>query len=123
MSEENQTEIPVVNRSEAPKEGEVHKAEDIAAAFFRLNEAKLVHQLDKLSIKQLRRVLYNACAYPFVKEDYKPETTEEQDCAYVVHEMMLNKTIMQLSFEMEQAEKATKNQESNETNNNLKKGE
>lgn len=91
---------------------DTHKPEDVAAAFFKLNSNKLELLLDKLSAKQLRRVIFNACAYPFVDVKYNPRTDEERQTAYVVHEMMLNKTIMQLSYEMQLAENVSTNLES-----------
>lgn len=109
--------IPVADES-LVKEGDQrvivqdqHKPEDIAAAFFKLNKAKLERQLSQLSAKQLRRVIFNSCSYPFVDKEYKPRTDEEKQVAYTVSEMMLNRTIMQLSFEMNAADEALKKQE------------
>jgi hypothetical protein len=87
---------------------EAHKPEDIAAAFFRLNKAKLERQLVNMSAKQMRRLLMNVCSYPFVDKAYMPKDDEERQIAHTVHEMLLNRTIMQLSFEMQAAEKAAK---------------
>lgn len=113
---ELQQEAPLADVEVPATEGkvtqqEVHQPEDIAAAFFKLNQAKLERQLSNLSSKQLRRVIFNACSYPFVDKEYKPRTEEEKQVAYVIHELMLNKTIMTLSFEMQEAEKALKKQE------------
>lgn len=85
---------------------EAHKPEDVAAAFFRMEKAKFQMLLSKMAPYQLRRAVMNAVSYPFVDEEYNPESEEEKQFAYLVHELMLNKSIMQLSFEMQQAEKA-----------------
>jgi hypothetical protein len=62
--------------------------------------------IDQMSVRQMRRLIFNACSYPFVDREYQPRTEEEKSAAYLVHEMMLNKTIMTLHYEMEQAERA-----------------
>lgn len=86
-------------------EQETHKPEDVAAAFFKLEKTKFQALLAKMAPYQLRRAIMNAVSYPFVDKEYNPETEEEKQFAYLTHELMLNKTIMQLSFEMQQAEK------------------
>lgn len=82
--------------------------EDLAAVFFKGQKPKLQALLSKMSAKQLRRVLYNAVAYPLVEKFNLPRTQDERDALYLVHEMVLNKTVMQLHFEMTKAEDAVK---------------
>lgn len=84
-----------------------HTPADIAAAFFDKNKRLLKTKLSTLSQRQLKRVLFNAAAYPFTDAEYKPRTEEEKSVIYLLSEMMLNKAIMQLQFEMERAEKAS----------------
>lgn len=130
VEETQQLELALENTEESLlKEGlegkvsvdEKHAPEDIAAAFFKLNKAKLERLIANLSAKQMRRVIMNACSYPFVDKEYLPRTQEEKQTAYTVSEMMLNKTIMTLSFEMQQAEKAMAQQETSvqNTENNV----
>lgn len=98
----------MASSEELPNVTEANNPEDVAAVFFSMNQKKLSMLLDKLSAKQLRRVIFNACSYPFVDKQYTPRTDEEKSAAYLVHEMVLNKTIMQLSFEMQKADEASK---------------
>lgn len=97
--------------TDAPITPEQHAPEDVAAQFFMMQKSRLFIMLDKLSAKQLRRLLFNVCSYPFVDKQYMPRTEEEKSTAFLVHELMLNKTIMQLSFEMQKAEEGLKKQE------------
>lgn len=99
---------PVVN--EKPS----YKPEDLAATFFAMQAPKLDNLLNNMSAKQMRRVLFNAVSYPLVDRKYHPRTQEEKDVAYLVGEMVLNRTIMQLSFEMAKADEDMKKQATNE---------
>ena len=81
-----------------------HSAADVAAAFFQLNAPKFEKLLSEMAPYKIRRAVLNAVTYPFIDRGYDPDTDEEKAFAYLVHEMMLNKTIMQLSFEMDKAE-------------------
>jgi hypothetical protein len=87
--------------------------EDLAAAFFRLQGPRLKELLSKLNAKQLRRVVLNACSYPFTEKAYNPRTQTEKQTLYLIHEMVLNRSIMQLHFEMQKAEEAANKQETN----------
>lgn len=109
--EEKTPEASEVMPAEGVKVQDVHKAEDIAAVFFKMQQPRLKILLSKMSSKQLRRVIFNAVSYPMVEKEYAPRTKEERDALYLVHEMTLNKTIMQLSFEMNKADNALKEQE------------
>ncbi len=88
---------------------------DVAAAFFRLNAPKFRELLAKMAPYQIRNALMNAVTYPFTDTKYEPESQDEKTFAYLVHEMLLNKTIMQLHWEMEKAESDLKKQEENVT--------
>lgn len=101
--------LPLVEPTEV-KVQEQHNPEDVAAAFFGMQKAKYQTLLAKMAPYQLRRAIMNAVSYPFVDKEYLPETDEEKQFAYLTGELMLNKTIMQLSFEMQQAEKASSQQ-------------
>ena len=92
--------------------------EDLAAAFFRLQGPRLKELLVKLNAKQLRRVVINACSYPFTEKEYNPRTPNEKQALYLIHEMVLNRSIMQLHFEMQRAEEVA-----NKQNNNVSEGE
>ena len=95
-------------------------SEDLAASFFRLEQPRLKILLSKLTSKQLRRVIFNASSYPFVDKAYNPRTDTERQAAYLVSEMVTNKMIMQLSFEMQQAEKAMADKNNSEGDENGK---
>lgn len=99
-----------INAGEIASTGQ-HSAADVAAAFFRLNAPKFKELLTKMAPYQIRNALMNAVTYPFTDTEYNPETEEERSFAYLVHEMLLNRTIMQLSFEMDKAEQDLKKQE------------
>lgn len=90
---------------------------DMAAVFFKMQQPRLNFIINKLSAKQMRRVIFNATSYPFVAKEYQPRDEDEKAAAYLIHEMMLNKTVMQLHFEMEQAEKALLQQQNSDTMN------
>jgi hypothetical protein len=79
---------------------------DMAAIFFKMHQPRLNMIINQLSAKQLRRVIFNATSYPFVSREYAPRDENEKAAAFLMSEMMLNKAIMQLQFEMEKAEKA-----------------
>ena len=69
--------------------------EDMAAAFFRMQKPRLLMLIEKLSAKQMRRILVNACSYPFVDRAYEPKNETERAVAFLANEMVVNKTIMQ----------------------------
>ena len=97
--------------------------EDHAAAFFRLQQPTFAKLLSEMAPYQLRRAILNAVTYPFNGTEYAPESEEEKQFAYLVHELMLNRTIMQLAFEMQKAEEGLQKQTENatiNTNTNVK---
>jgi hypothetical protein len=77
---------------------------DIAASFFSMQAPRLDKLLNKMSAKQLRRLIFNASSYPLVDRKYNPKTQDERDAAYLIAEMVLNRSIMQLHFEMQRVE-------------------
>lgn len=90
---------------------DTHTPADAAAAFFGMQKTKLAMLLENMSAKQMRRILMNACSFPFVDKQYTPRTDEERSAAYLVGEMLTNRMIMQLQYEMQLAEEAVNNQE------------
>lgn len=93
-----------------------HSPADIAAAFFTMNQTKLVRSLNALSLRALRRMVLNVAAYP-TKGQYNPRDENERTAAYLFHEMMFNKSIMQLQVEAEKIEKANLEQTNKEGEN------
>lgn len=85
-------------------ESEGKQPEDVAAVFFRMQAPKFRELLTKMAPYQLRRAILNAVVYPLIDTQYDPETEEERQFAYLVHELMLNKTIMQLAYEQQKVE-------------------
>lgn len=113
---EKQTELPLEDNTTEGKivEQESHRPEDVAAAFFRLNERKLDMLISKLAPYQMRELIKYVATYPLSSSSYMPTTVEEKQFAYLFSEMVFNKSIMQLSYEAEklaEAEKAATIQE------------
>jgi hypothetical protein len=93
---------------EAPKSSAIHKPEDIASAFFSMEKPNLKKLLKEMSSKQLRRVIMNVASFPMIEPGDKLQTEYEKRAAYLFNEMVTNKTIIQLSYEMQRAEEAAK---------------
>lgn len=91
---------------------ENHNPEDIAAAFFKLNFTKLVNITNKMSLRQLKRLVVQVAAYPFTPTAYEPRSQDERIAAYTFNEMVTNKVVMQLAFE---AQKIQEKQNAQET--------
>jgi hypothetical protein len=90
-----------------------HSPSDIASAFYALNEKKLKRCLEKLSVRQLRRVIMLVASYP-LRDVYKTNNIDERGASYLLNEMVMNKVIMQLQVESERAEAAQKAEEERE---------
>lgn len=98
---------------------EQNKAEDVAAAFFSLEYPRYVTLINQMSQKEMKRLLIHLAAGELAKEN-KPLVTElEKQAFYVGNEMIRNRTIMQLHYEMMRVEQAMKQ---NNNDDNTTKG-
>lgn len=99
--------------------------EDLAAAFFKLEYPKFVAMLNCLSMNELIRLCINLAGNEFVPDKNKLKTEKEKKAYYIGNQMVHNRAIMQLSFEMEKAEEAYKREQENLKieEQNLNKGE
>lgn len=107
MSEEQ---AKTLTREELEKNMEKHNAEDIAAAFFTLEQPNLKRLLDDLSQRQMRRLIFQLVSYPFTPKEYKPTDELEKKAFYLGNEMIQNRMIMQLSLEMQKVQEAEQKQ-------------
>lgn len=89
------------------KEEVQHSPADAAAAFFRLEEPRFKLLLEQMSAKQIRRFVMYVGAFPLT-DRYKLQNDLEKRAAYLFGQMVFNKSIMQLQFEMERVEQAQK---------------
>lgn len=96
---------------------ERYAPEDLAATFFKMQAPKLSRLLHEMSAKQLRRIIFNVVSFPLIDTKYAPKVQEEKDAVYLMTEMMFNKSIMQLTIEMQKAEAAMLKQETNPEEN------
>lgn len=96
------------------------KPEDMAAAFFSLQQPRFKFTVDQLSQRQLKRLIFQLVSHPFTPSQYQPSSQLEKDAFYLGNEMIHNRMLMQLSYEMQKAEEAQ--QKLNEEANNLIKG-
>lgn len=118
MSEVNTT-LPV----EIPADAnvtiqDIHQPEDIAAAFFQRSKPVLKKLLGTMSAKQMRRFVMHVGSYPHHDKGDLPRTEEEKKAAYILNEMMFNKTIMQLAAEAQKVDEAQKQEELQKELNN-----
>jgi hypothetical protein len=85
-----------------------HGPEDVAAAFFQREKPRLKGLLSNMSSKQIRRFVMHVVSYPMCDAGDMPVTDNEKRAAYLFAEMMTNKTIMQLTLEMQKVDEAQK---------------
>lgn len=110
MSEENKelkTEQLEQQLAEAAKNPDLHSPADIAAAFFMMQGPKLARNLEKMSVKQLRRMIMYVASFPLNDKTFKPKTDKEASAAYTFNEMTFNRAIMQLQAEYDKASKTS----------------
>lgn len=88
-----------------------HSPEDSAAAFFMKNQNLLRNAVNAMSSKQLRRFLYNLVSYPHVETGKEVKSQLEKEALHVANEMVMNKAVMQLAFELGKAEEAMKKED------------
>lgn len=81
--------------------------EDIAAAFFKMEQPRFDIILNSLSHKQMKRFIRNLVLNPYLPKEQQMVTEEEKKAYYIADQMMFNKTIMRLSAEMQALENAT----------------
>ncbi len=80
--------------------------EDLAAAFFSLEQPRFKKIVDGLSQRQLKRLLFQLVSHPFTPQQYAPSNQDEKDAFYLGDQMIHNRMIMQLHYEMQRAEQA-----------------
>lgn len=100
-------EEPLSDKLELPKNDNIFRPEDIAAAFFMKEKWNLKRILTNMSVKQIRRFVMHVAAYPMHDPGDTPKTDAEKSAAHLFNEMVTNKTMMQLAVEMEKAEAAS----------------
>lgn len=111
MSKENNvisTETKKLSREEFEKtlKNDQNTPEDIAAAFFTLEYPRYKAMLDTLSRNELVRLCLNLAGDEYVPVKNKPKSEKEKAAFYLGNEMVRNRAIMQLAYEMQKAEEA-----------------
>lgn len=98
---------------------------DKAAAFFQRSAVELQQQINNMSLRSLKRMIMNVATYPYLDREYTVKKDSiESKASYRFNEMVWYKTIMQLQFEQEKAQKAIDEGKDKEQENlTLKKGE
>lgn len=94
--------------------------EDIAAAFFTLEYPKFKALLNVLSMNELIRLCLNMAGKEFVPDANKLKSDNEKSAFYLADQMIFNRSIMLLSYEMQKAEQAQKLLDSNDNNTEIK---
>lgn len=94
-----------------------NRPEDLAAAFFSMEYPKFVKMVNDLSYNQLIRLCINLAGNEFVPDKNKLKTEEERHAFFLADQMIHNRTIMRLHFEMEKAAEAEKQQTKGEEEN------
>lgn len=134
--EDQQSEVTKQQTEQIVKEQIVdqnpHGPEDIAAVFFQRHTPVFINAVNKLSFRQLKRVLINLTLGPLAPREYLPSKEIEKHAAYIGNELIFERVIMQLHVEMQRAQEAenktlTSEENSNKmetsNNNSLKEGE
>lgn len=127
QAEEQITEVPNLNidtnveplvkdmtREQVTQNMEKHAPEDIAAAFFGMEQPNLKRLIDGLSHRQLKRLVFQLVSHPFTPAQYVPTSEEEKKAFYLGNEMIQNRMIMQLSMEMQKVHEAEQKQLNND---------
>lgn len=98
---------------------------DKAAAFFQRSVVELKSLLEDMSLREIKRMILNVATYPFLDRNYEVKKGSiEAKASYRFNEMVWQKTIMQLQFEQEKAQKAMdEGKDKEQTNLTLTKGE
>lgn len=101
----------VSNEIIAGKASASHKPEDAAAAFFQMNELKLVRLARNLSLNQLRRVFMHVALGGLGKQPFKLIGDEERQAAHTFNELVEQKTVMRIALEWERTAEAHKKEQ------------
>lgn len=121
MSEDQQqqTTINPNNMTQAELEAGIkngnHSPADVAAAFFSLEYPRFRALLNELSQNELIRLCLNLAGNEFVPEANRLKSEKEKSAYYLGNQMVFNRSIMQLQYEMDRAEAAQKAQEEKES--------
>ena len=99
-------ETPLVTPADAQAQMEQPNPEDLAASFFSLEQPKLNKLLLELSVRQLRRLVFQLVSHPFTPTQYVATSEEERKAFYLGDQMIHNRMIMILNFEMQKAAEA-----------------
>lgn len=94
--------------------------EDIAAAFFKLEYPRFKAMLDTLSRNELERLCLNLAGGELVPIQNQLKSEKEKTAYYIADQMIFNRVIMRLSYEMQKAQEAEqilnqKNEQTTET--------
>lgn len=108
---------------EADLKNNKHSPADVAAAFFALEYPRYRALLNELSQNELIRLCLNLAGNEFVPEANRLKSEKEKSAYYLGNQMVFNRSIMQLTVEMERAEAAQKAQEEREKNSTPSEGE
>lgn len=92
---------------------ESHSPEDIAAAFFSLEYPKYRAMLSTLSMNELIRLSLNLAAGEMTPELNQLKTDKERKAYYLGDQMIQNRSIMRLAFEIQKAEEAQAKEQEN----------
>lgn len=80
--------------------------EDAAAAFFSLEQPRFKELINNMSLRELKRLIYQLVSYPLTEKQYAPQTDIERKAFYIGNEMVQNRAMMQLHLEMKKVEEA-----------------
>lgn len=93
---------------------------DKAAAFFMKSAQELSRLIKDMSLRELKRMVMNVAAYPYVDMKVPKKGSLEERATYFFNEMIWHKTIMQLQFEQEKALEAMEQEKDKETHSLIK---
>lgn len=70
--------------------------EDVSAQFFFLYHPKFSARLNKLSSRQLRRIINALVKFPLEKDDYDPKNEDEREAFMLGDRLLTSKYVMQI---------------------------
>jgi hypothetical protein len=115
-------ELDAVEVAQAAQTGN-NNPEDVAAAFFALEYPRFKAMLQTLSQNELVRLALNLAGNEFVPEANKLKTEKEKTAYYLGNQMIFNRSIMLLTYEMQKAEEAARLEEQSKQEENTNKPE
>lgn len=101
MMSEDQKSLKLQQEQTPAQQAAPHSPADVAAAFFKLNSGKLKNILSKLSMNQMRRVIWEATCFPLIPGSQSKKEDIEKQALHVINEMLMNKAVMQLEIELQ----------------------